>query len=103
LTYQWQISTNGGSGWANVTNGGSYSGAQTTTLTINPATLSMNGYEYRCAVTDAAGTVDSQSGTLNTSGGGGGDTPLPLWAIAALAVLLFGTGQWFLAKKRRFA
>jgi len=44
--YQWQVNT--GAGFTNITNGAPYSGATTTTLTINPAVFSMNGYIYRC-------------------------------------------------------
>ena len=57
--YQWQVSTNG-INWSNVANGGVYSGATTSALTISGATTGMNGYEYR-AVT---GTSTSPAGTL---------------------------------------
>jgi sugar lactone lactonase YvrE len=57
--YQWQVSTNGVN-WTNVSNGGGYSGATTSALTISGATTGMNGYEYR-AVT---GTSTSPAGTL---------------------------------------
>jgi len=61
-TYQWQFSTNSGSTWANVTNG---SGGTTTNYTTVANTTNMNGYEYRCVVTDACGTVvDSSAATL---------------------------------------
>lgn len=48
VTYQWQV--NPGSGYVNVVNGGVYSGATTTTLSVTGATLAMNGSEYRCMV-----------------------------------------------------
>jgi uncharacterized repeat protein (TIGR01451 family) len=46
FTYQWQESTNGGTAYTNITNGGVYSGATTGTLTITgvPATFSNNRY-----------------------------------------------------------
>ncbi|MEZ4854530.1 Ig-like domain-containing protein [Flavobacterium sp.] len=50
LTYQWQVSTNNGATWTNVTNGGVYSGATTNTLTITGATLAMNGYDYQVLI-----------------------------------------------------
>lgn len=53
ITYQWQESTNSGSTWNNVTNGGVYGGATTNSLQINNPTLSMSGYMYRCIVTNA--------------------------------------------------
>ncbi len=52
--YQWQV--NAGSGFANVTNGGVYSGATSATLNISGATSSMNGYIYRCKITYGACT-----------------------------------------------
>lgn len=57
--YQWQVSTNGVN-WTNVSNGGVYSGATTSALTISGASAGMNGYEYR-AVTS---TSTSPAGTL---------------------------------------
>ncbi|MBS1773589.1 MAG: hypothetical protein JST82_12080, partial [Bacteroidetes bacterium] len=50
LTYQWQFSPNGGVGWSNLTNSAPYSNVTTATLGINPASVSMNGYLYRCLV-----------------------------------------------------
>ena len=48
LTYQWQVNT--GSGWNNITNGGVYSNATTSNLTLTGATSTMAGYNYRCIV-----------------------------------------------------
>ncbi|HEX8016001.1 MAG TPA: DUF4402 domain-containing protein, partial [Flavobacterium sp.] len=45
--HQWQVSTNNGTTWTNITNGGVYSGATTGTLTITAATAAMNSYKYR--------------------------------------------------------
>ncbi len=54
-SYQWQVSTTGIAGtYANVANGGVYSGATTATLTITAPPVSMNGYYYRAIVTGAA-------------------------------------------------
>jgi trimeric autotransporter adhesin len=49
LTYQWQV--NDGSGFVNIFNNNTYSGATTTTLNISNATFAMNGYTYRAIVT----------------------------------------------------
>lgn len=49
-TYVWKVSTNGGTSFTTVTNGGVYAGATTNTLTITGATLSMNGYRYQVEV-----------------------------------------------------
>lgn len=46
-SYQWQVSTNGGTTWTNLTNSGLYSGTTTINLQIIGATTSMNTYQYR--------------------------------------------------------
>lgn len=62
--YQWQVDT--GSGFTNVSNGGSYSGATSATLDITGATLAMDGYQYRCVVSSNApcAAVTSNSALL---------------------------------------
>jgi len=54
LTYQWQVSTDGGSSWTNVTNGNGTTGATTATLTIASAIQGLNSNQYRCSVNNAA-------------------------------------------------
>jgi large repetitive protein len=49
-TYQWQISTNGGVDYSNLTNTGVYSGTTTATLSIASASNFMDGYLYRAIV-----------------------------------------------------
>jgi len=69
-TYQWQISTDGGTTWTIVSNGGVYSGATTATLTITGATGALNNNRYRCNVSSAAcGTLSSAGAilTVNTA------------------------------------
>jgi hypothetical protein len=67
LTYQWQVSTDGGVNWNNVSNGGVYSGATSTTLTITGALTSMNGYRYRAVVTSpGCGTPTNSSEAILT-------------------------------------
>ncbi len=41
LSYQWQVNTNGGAGWVNI------SGQTNSTLNVNAVTTTMNGYLYR--------------------------------------------------------
>lgn len=48
LTYQWQVDQGGG--FVNITNAAPYSGATSSTLTINPVSLALNGYSYRVIV-----------------------------------------------------
>lgn len=64
LTYQWQVSTNGGGTWNNVTNGGVYSTETTASLTITGATSDMDSYQYKCIVTNGCGTVTSNAAVL---------------------------------------
>lgn len=66
-TYQWQVNT--GSGFNNVTNNSTYSGAGTATLNITGATAAMNGYIYRCAIGGGAcpGTTNTNSVTLTVN------------------------------------
>jgi len=64
-TYQWQFSTNNGSTWGNVPVASPYSGQTTKTLTISPASLAMDGYRYRLAATNAAGSLTTNPAMLN--------------------------------------
>ena len=53
-TYQWQVFT---TGWTNVSNGGVYSGANSSTLTITNAGVALNGKKYNCVITGSCGSV----------------------------------------------
>ncbi|WP_188444618.1 Ig-like domain-containing protein, partial [Belliella aquatica] len=48
--YQWQISTNGGATWSNVTNSSTYEGASTKELKVIGINGDMNGYRFRLSV-----------------------------------------------------
>ena len=61
---QWQVSSDNGTTWTNLANGGVYGGVLTATLTITAAPWSLNGYWYRCALTTASCTSYSNYGTL---------------------------------------
>ncbi len=64
--FQWQV--NEGSGFNNISNGGVYSGATTTTLTITGASSLMNGYQYRMIATGSCSpTASSNSATLTVT------------------------------------
>jgi uncharacterized protein (DUF736 family) len=68
LTYQWQVSTNGGGTFTNLANGGVYSGVTIATLTITGAGLALNGNQYRCVVSGAcAPAVNSNAATLTVN------------------------------------
>ncbi len=62
LTYQWQVSTNGGSSWSD----SPATGNKTATLTV-PATLSRSGYKYRCIVKLGSLSVTSSAATLTVT------------------------------------
>jgi len=47
-TFQWQRQPTGQTTFANLANGGAYSGATTATLTVTGATAVMNGDQFRC-------------------------------------------------------
>lgn len=61
MTYQWQYKTPTGISWKNST----ASGSKTKTLTT-AATMSKNGYKYRCKVTDGSGTTTASKSTTVT-------------------------------------
>ena len=72
--YQWQVSTNGGGTWTNLTTGGSF----TPTLTVSPTATSQTGSLYRVIVTNVCGqSVTSSNATLTVN------APTPV-TIAAL-------------------
>jgi hypothetical protein len=52
INYQWQESTDGGTNYTNITNGGIYSGATTPTLTLTGVTASMNNNRYRARLSN---------------------------------------------------
>jgi subtilisin-like proprotein convertase family protein len=61
-TTQWQVSTNGGGTWTNIT------GATSTTLTLTSVQPSQNGYRYRLALGNAGcGTVYSNAAILTVN------------------------------------
>jgi subtilisin-like proprotein convertase family protein len=78
FSYQWQVSSDNGNSFSNITNGGVYSGATTATLTITAPPVTMNSYAYRCIITGAAPCAPATSFfrilTVN---------PLPTIVIAA--------------------
>lgn len=65
-SYQWQVNT--GSGWSNLSNGGNYSGATTTTLGISGVTSGMSGYQYRCVVSGTCSPSTTSTAATITTG-----------------------------------
>ena len=60
-TYQWQISTNNGSTWNNI------SGANNAGSPVIVATTSQSGNKYRCVVTNSLGSSTSNVATLTVT------------------------------------
>ncbi|MCZ2460239.1 MAG: Ig-like domain-containing protein, partial [Chitinophagales bacterium] len=70
LSYQWQVSTDGGSTFNDINDGGVYSNSSTNSLTITNASLSMNGYQYHCVVSGTCSpsvTSDAVALTVNAT------------------------------------
>jgi len=63
LTYQWQVSTNSGTAWTNVSNNSTYGGATTSALSITGVTPVMSGYLYRVVVNGLCTSANLTSGT----------------------------------------
>jgi hypothetical protein len=57
-TVQWQVSTNGGSTWSNI------SGATATSYSVTNTTTSQSGHEYRAVFTNSVGSTTTSSATL---------------------------------------
>ena len=64
LAYQWQVSKDGGTAWADCTE----TGCSTDTLTLLPD-LSCSGWRYRCRITGSGLIVVSESALLTVSAG----------------------------------
>lgn len=62
--YQWQEDQ--GTGFANISDGGVYSGTQTSTLNLNGLNMSMNNYLYRCVLSNNCGDTDTSAAGLLT-------------------------------------
>ena len=61
LSYQWQQSTDNGQNWTDI------GGATDATYTEEATTTSTNGYQYRCVVSNSAGSVTSEVATLTVN------------------------------------
>lgn len=61
LAYQWEVSTDNGVSWANVSSG---TGANTASYTTATTEDGMNRNQYRCVVTNSCGSVASNPATL---------------------------------------
>ncbi len=62
--YQWQRQAAGSGSWVDLVSSGTYSGVNSSQLTLFGTTLGMNTDQFRCIVTDTAGTTTSNVATL---------------------------------------
>jgi hypothetical protein len=58
LTYQWQLSIDGGTTWNNV------GGATTSSLSVNAVTVAQNNYRYRCVVSGTCTPAATSTGAI---------------------------------------
>ncbi len=69
LTYRWQVSTNGGDSYSNITSSGSsptYSGYTSSTLNVSSTVSSNSGYRYRCHVSGGCSPADTSNAATLT-------------------------------------
>lgn len=69
-TYQWQVSTNGGGSFTDISDGAEYSGTSTQTLTVLTVNLAKSGYIYRIIVSNSTGScasITSSEATLTVA------------------------------------
>lgn len=60
ITYQWQISTDGGATWTNI------AGATTSSYTVSAVTTGMNGNRYRCVVSGTCNPAVNSAAAILT-------------------------------------
>ncbi len=87
LTYNWQVSTDGGTTWNNVS-----PAVTTATLTLSAVTTTMNNYQYRAVITSSgtcAGSLNSSAATLTVTG------PAAVTAQPADATICTGSNASF--------
>ncbi|MFZ1528235.1 MAG: M36 family metallopeptidase [Ferruginibacter sp.] len=87
LSYNWQVSTDGGTTWNNVS-----PAVTTSTLTLTAVTTTMNNYQYRAVITSSgtcAGSLNSSAATLTVTG------PAAVTAQPADATICTGSNASF--------
>jgi subtilisin-like proprotein convertase family protein len=66
LTYQWQVSTAGAGGpYVDLANVAPYAGVNTATLTINPTSVALTGYYYRCRLSGTCAPFNPPTNITN--------------------------------------
>ncbi|MGA3008466.1 MAG: leucine-rich repeat protein [Opitutaceae bacterium] len=93
-SYQWQVAAAGTSNWSVLAVNGNTGSPNDFDLDVGVVNASMNGYQYRCVVSNSAGSVTSNVATLTISNAtapikstnGGAPT---WWFYGALSLLAF--------------
>lgn len=67
-TYRWQTMPAGAVVWSDITNGGMYSGADASVLSISTAAVGLNRRRFRVILASSAGTATSNAATLTVAG-----------------------------------
>ncbi|NJK93623.1 MAG: hypothetical protein HC905_00680, partial [Bacteroidales bacterium] len=102
--YQWQVSTDNGSTWTNLSNAGSYTSVNTATMTITSPAASLDNGKYRCMVTGSCGVATSFSATLTVNSTNidsqltSGQTQCINGSFSPISVTASGSGltyQWY--------
>ena len=75
LSYHWQSSPDGGANWTDLTDAAPLLGSATNLLTISGATIGMSGQQFRCVVSNPAGSLTSDPATLSVQ------TALAAWRL----------------------
>lgn len=65
--FQWQVSTDSGSTWNDLADGGVYSGATTGALAVHNVTVAMNGFRFRSIATNSEGSTASSVARLDVA------------------------------------
>jgi probable HAF family extracellular repeat protein len=65
--FQWQVSTNAGGSWSNLTSGGNVSGATSANLTLGNTTGTMSGDQYRAVASNLFGSSTSKAAVLTVN------------------------------------
>ncbi|MEY4307827.1 MAG: hypothetical protein RL422_30 [Bacteroidota bacterium] len=65
LTYQWQVYSSGT--WSTISNGATYSGTTSNTLSILSATSALNGLQYKCVISGTCSTLISSAAILTVN------------------------------------
>lgn len=81
-TYQWQREPFGTLVFSNITDGGAYTGSNTTTLSVDNTTLVMSGDQFQAVATNAGGNTTSTTALLTVQGS---VTPLPIFTTQPIS------------------